>query len=99
MGKGVDVVYGNRNRIQKFSSTGLFLTMWQKEGTNDGQFDSPESITVDEQGNVYVADTYNQQDQKFTPGCSAEVGNRNSGRGTVQQNPMVLPLILQGVRT
>ena len=53
------------DRVQEFSSTGTFLTKWGSAGTGDGQFNTPQGITVDAGGNVYVADTLNQRVQKF----------------------------------
>jgi hypothetical protein len=54
------------NRIQKFNSSGTFLTKWGSNGTGNGQFDSPNGISVDSTGNVYVADTNNNRIQKFS---------------------------------
>lgn len=53
--------------IQKFSSTGEFVTRWGSGGTGDGQFGSTPQIAVDSRGNVYVADTGNHRIQKFRP--------------------------------
>jgi sugar lactone lactonase YvrE len=44
------------DRIQKFSSTGSFLTAWGSSGTGNGQFQSPSGIAVGPLGKVYVAD-------------------------------------------
>ena len=58
----------NRNqRIQKFSSTGSFLTKWGSAGSGDGQFSNPSAIAVDSSGNVYVGERGNQRIQKFSP--------------------------------
>ncbi len=46
-----------------------FLTRWGTNGipgTGDGQFNNPRGVAVDNQGNVYVADTLNDRLQKFT---------------------------------
>ena len=43
-------------RIQKFSSSGAFITKWGSSGWGDGQLDSPSGIAVDSDRNVYVAD-------------------------------------------
>jgi len=53
------------DRIQKFDSSGNFLTMWGSSGTNDGQFQRPQAVTVDTAGNVYVTDDGNSRVQKF----------------------------------
>ncbi|MDV4343621.1 tandem-95 repeat protein [Methanoculleus sp. YWC-01] len=53
------------DRIQKFDSSGNFLTMWGSSGTNDGQFQRPQAVAVDTAGNVYVTDDGNSRVQKF----------------------------------
>lgn len=54
------------NRIQKFDSSGVYITKWGENGTGNGQFSSPEGLTIDNDGNVYVVDTNNYRVQKFT---------------------------------
>jgi sugar lactone lactonase YvrE len=53
------------NRIQKFSSSGVYLTQWGRPGQGDGLFNQPYGVAVDGSGNVYVADTVNHRIQKF----------------------------------
>jgi DNA-binding beta-propeller fold protein YncE len=43
-----------------------FRGMWGTYGTGDGQFNWPSALSIDSNGNVYVADTNNQRIQKFT---------------------------------
>ena len=62
----VYVLDGGNHRIQKFTSSGAFITKWGSEGSEDGEFDNPEGIEVDGEGNVYVADYFNDRIQKFT---------------------------------
>jgi len=57
--------YGN-NRVQKFTSSGVFLAQWGTHGSANGQFNGPEGLAVDPGGNVYVADFGNNRVQKFT---------------------------------
>jgi sugar lactone lactonase YvrE len=45
--------------IQKFTSTGTFLTAWGGYGTGVGQFVLPQGVAVDGGGNVFVADYFN----------------------------------------
>jgi tripartite motif-containing protein 71 len=45
--------------------TPVFLMAWGQQGTREGQFNAPEGIAVDGEGNVYVADTENHRVQKF----------------------------------
>jgi M6 family metalloprotease-like protein len=82
------VEYGN-NRVQKFTSTGTFITKWGRNGgdgssgTATGQFYHPEGIAVDSSGNIYVADTGNNRIQKFSSGGTflAMWGSPGSGNG------------------
>ena len=56
--------------IQKFTSTGIFVTKWGQSGPGggggDGQLRGPYGVAVSSSGNVYVADTENCRIQKFT---------------------------------
>jgi peptidoglycan hydrolase-like protein with peptidoglycan-binding domain len=59
--------YGN-NRVQKFDSTGHFITKWGNTGTGVGQFLHPQGIAMGSDGNVYIGDTGdygNSRIQKF----------------------------------
>jgi DNA-binding beta-propeller fold protein YncE len=62
----VYVVDSDNDRVQKFSSTGTFLTNWGTLGTGNGQFDSPNGVAVDAVGNVYISDPLNHRVQKFS---------------------------------
>ncbi len=61
----VYVADAGNSRIQKFDSTGDFVTKWGSQGSGDDQFTSPRSVAVDSSGNVYVADYANNRIQKF----------------------------------
>ena len=57
-GAGSVYVVDNMNhRIQKFSSTGTFITQWGSNGSGNGQFLYPSGIAVDSAGAVYVVDS------------------------------------------
>ena len=47
------------NRVQKFTSDGVFITSW-------GGFFNPIGVAVDNSGNVCVLDSYNSRVAKFT---------------------------------
>ena len=46
-------------------ATPQFVLKWGSQGTGDGQFDAPQHVAVDGNGNVYVADGSNNRIQKF----------------------------------
>ena len=52
-------------RIVKLDKTGRFIKTWGSKGSEPGQFDMPNSVAVDAQGNVYVADLGNKRIQVF----------------------------------
>ena len=35
------------HRIQKFNTSGTFVTKWGTNGTGDGQFDTPWGVSID----------------------------------------------------
>ena len=51
--------------VYKIDSNGNLLAQWGSFGSAPGQFNNPESIAVDQEGNVYVMDTGNYRIQKF----------------------------------
>ena len=53
------------SRVQKFDSTGNFLTEWGTRGSNSGEFGHPTGITVSDEF-VFVVDNKNHNIQKFT---------------------------------
>jgi hypothetical protein len=53
------------SRIAKVDRDGNWLKSWGEPGSKPGQFDTPHSIAVDAQGNVYVADRGNHRIQVF----------------------------------
>ncbi len=73
----------NNDRIQKFDSSGSYLTQWGGPGSGDGQFDLPSGVAVDFAGNVYVADFNNNRVQKFDSSGThiTQWGTNGSGDG------------------
>jgi sugar lactone lactonase YvrE len=71
------------DRIQKFSSSGAFLTKWGSRGSGNGQFSVPSGIATDPAGDVYVADSGNARIQKFDFDGSfiSKWGSGGSGNG------------------
>jgi tripartite motif-containing protein 71 len=56
---------GNPSRVDKFTSSGQFITSWGSLGSDPGEFNQPKGLTLDEDDNVYVADEFNNRIQKF----------------------------------
>jgi DNA-binding beta-propeller fold protein YncE len=57
--------YGDNDRIQKFSPEGEFLLQWGGHGEELGQFRRPQSMAVDDQDRIWVADACNHRIQVF----------------------------------
>ena len=71
------------NRIQKFDPAGTFDIKWGFSGSGDGEFDLPDDVVADADGNVYVADHDNDRIQKFDSAgiFDIEWGSLGSGDG------------------
>ena len=69
------------DRIQKFTSSGIFIIEWGSDGTGDGQFLSLSGIATDPAGNVYAVDEGNNRIQKFTFGGALITKWGTSGYG------------------
>lgn len=78
----VYVVDSGNDRVQKFSSTGSFITEWGGSGTLDGKFDGPAGVATGPSGQVYVADSVNNRIQRFT-----NAGSHIFSWGTVGSDP------------
>ena len=57
--------YGDRDRIQKFTRDGKFVLQWGTHGDQPGEFDRPQSMAIDDQRRVWVADVGNHRIQVF----------------------------------
>lgn len=58
---------GAHSRVLKLSPTGQLLATFGTDGSGPGQFNSPLGVALDMQGNLYVADFFNDRVQKFSP--------------------------------
>ena len=78
------------HRIQKFSSSGVFLGKWGSFGTGSGNFNAPLGIAVDSSGNIYVLDSGNHRVQKFDSSMNsvAAWGSAGSGDGQFGRSPL-----------
>jgi hypothetical protein len=63
---------GGTNRILKYDLNGNFLYGWGTRGGPLGQFWGPHSLTVDQDGNLYIAEVFNGRVQKFQPKKGAD---------------------------
>lgn len=52
-------------QLLKYDRHGNFMMKWGGPGTGPGQFDTPHSIVVDDEGLIYVADRQNRRIQIF----------------------------------
>src|SRR5437588_3907152 len=65
-GGNIFVADTNNGRIEKFSSSGVFITSIGMKGAGYGQLGEPNGIAVDRVGNIYVAEASNHRVQKLT---------------------------------
>jgi len=63
---------GGTNRILKYDLNGHYLYGWGGRGGQPGQFNGPHSLTVDQEGNLYVAEVFNGRVVKFHPKANAD---------------------------
>ncbi len=69
---GIWAVAGENNRLVKFDMNGRLLTSWGVYGRFPEGFDDPHTFDLDSEGNVYLADTFNNRVDKFTPKPGAD---------------------------
>jgi DNA-binding beta-propeller fold protein YncE len=63
---------GGTNRILKYDLNGRYLYGWGAPGSEQGLFNGPHAITVDQDGNFYVAEVFGGRVQKFRPKPNAD---------------------------
>ena len=56
----------------KYDLNGHYLYGWGGPGGQPGQFNGPHSMTVDQDGNLYLAEVFNGRVQKFRPKPGAD---------------------------
>lgn len=95
-----DVIYVvdlNNHRIQKFDSSGKFISKFASHGSGDGQLSSPRGICLDQGGNVYVADQSNNRVCVFTgDGTFTHNILGNTSNGSKLSGPWGLAIDLSG---
>ena len=57
--------YGDSDRIQKFDPDGRFLTQWGGTGHQRGQFVRPQSLVIDAEDHLWIADACNHRIQRY----------------------------------
>src|SRR6202020_2503243 len=60
------VVDSANNRIEKFSSEGIYVSSFGTLGSGSGQLKEPEGIALDSSGNIWVADSGNNRIEEFS---------------------------------
>ncbi|GAC1400317.1 MAG: SBBP repeat-containing protein [Chloroflexota bacterium] len=85
------------SRVLKLSPTGQLLATLATSGSGPGQFLGPNGVALDSQGNIYVADYFNDRIQKLSPtGQTLAIwGTHGSGPGQFA-GPWGLGLDVQG---
>jgi sugar lactone lactonase YvrE len=70
-------------RLQKFTSSGAFVTQWGGTGSGPGQFNGCAAIAIDSSNNIYVADTNNYRIEEFTSNGAfiTQFGSQGTGPG------------------
>jgi len=69
--------------VVKFNGHGKYLATIGSAGNGDGQFNDPEGIAIDSDGNIYVADSGNNRVEKFNEDgvYQSQFGSAGSGDG------------------
>jgi DNA-binding beta-propeller fold protein YncE len=101
----VYVVDQGNERVEYFSSTGVYLGKWNGSATPAGEFSSPSAIAVDNdpsspsKGDVYVVDTGNDVIDKFsaTGGYLGQVTGTCAAPGTCPGAEIAFPAPLRAI--
>jgi hypothetical protein len=80
---------GGTMRVLKYDLNGKYLYGWGGPGGYQGGLNGPHSLTVDQEGNLYLAEVFNGRVQKFRPKKGADpaklVGQENRYKPTGTQ--------------
>ncbi len=63
---------GGTQRILKYDLDGHYMYGWGVRGGQAGQFDGPRQMSVDQEGNLYIAEVFNGRVQMFRPKPNAD---------------------------
>jgi streptogramin lyase len=74
------VDYSN-GRVEKFSSTGKYLSQFGSPGAGEGQLSAPNGIAIDSKGNMYVSEYSNSRVQEFNS-SGVHIGYLGLGSGS-----------------
>ncbi len=66
------VTDGGTNRVLKYDLNGTYKYGWGQPGPYLGQFGGPHALTVDQAGNLYIAEVFSGRVQKFRPKKGAD---------------------------
>ena len=66
------VVDGTNARLVQFDKTGKRLYFWGTYGMQPGQFWEPHQISIDNEGTLYIADSFGGRTQKYVPAKGAD---------------------------
>ncbi len=71
------------HRVQKFNSSGAFVSSIGTFGSGNGQLNGPEAVAIDSSGNLYITDHYNYRLQKFNSSgvYLSQTGSKGTGAG------------------
>jgi sugar lactone lactonase YvrE/DNA-binding CsgD family transcriptional regulator len=81
----------SNNRIEQFTRDGSLLAIWGAYGTGPGEFNCPNAIAFDPQGNLYVVDHYNNRVEELDPQGNfvRQWGGTGSGPGQLWRPAML----------
>ncbi len=83
LGQNIWVTDTNNDRVEEFSSTGLYESQFGSPGSGNGQFNRPVGIAIDSSGNIWVVDYSNKRVEELSPSGSylSQLGSSGYGSG------------------